>query len=136
MNQIQIYTKDSHYPSVVQHKRPTLSHLGKSFDELVKYISDELYWMDVNPEDITCIEIFNKKEHWCNYFEREAQTSLQERRNNMVDTYLKALTNQLRDIRKRLQRGSLEKLSPEELSLIQEARDILNDIITDEMEVL
>lgn len=53
----------------------------------------------------------------------------------MLEGYFKALTNQLRDIRKRVQRGSLDKLSPEALTLVKEAREILESIITDDMEM-
>ena len=54
---------------------------------------------------------------------------------HMLEGYFKALTNQLRDIRKRVQRGSLDKLSPEALALVKEAREILENIITDDMEM-
>ena len=70
MKQIQIYTKDSYYPTIIPHKRPNCSHLGKDFNELLKYIKEELYWLDIDEKDVTTIEIFDKKEQWCNYYER------------------------------------------------------------------
>ena len=73
MNQIQVYVEDSYYPTIIPHKRPTLAHCGYTFSQLIKYIKEELYWLDINEEDITTIEIFNKKQHWCNYFEKESR---------------------------------------------------------------
>lgn len=77
MTQIKVYTKEDvegcYDGTLLTHLRPRNYMTGYSFEQLLKYAKEELYWADINEEDVVGFEIFNKNEHWTNYIERECQ---------------------------------------------------------------
>lgn len=68
MTQIRVFTKEDHdggyQGTILNHLRPRAYMTAYSFDQLVKYAKEELYWADINEEDVVEFEIFNKSEHW------------------------------------------------------------------------
>lgn len=74
MTKIRIYTKEDqetgYYGTELRNLRPRRYMNGWSFSQLLKYIKEELYWEDINEDDVMTIEIFNKKEQWTNYVAR------------------------------------------------------------------
>ena len=44
--------------------RPRRYMCGWSFEQLIKYIKEELYWNDIQEEDVLEIVIVNDKEQW------------------------------------------------------------------------
>ena len=77
MTKIRVTTKeDAEYGytgTVLTHLRPRRYMTGYSFNQLMDYIREELKCNDINPEEVICIEIFNKEEHWTDYIEKEEE---------------------------------------------------------------
>ena len=75
MIKIKVFTKedvDGGYDGTeLSHLRPRRYMTGYTFEELMKYACEELYWQDIKEEDVVGFEIFDKKEHWTQYIERE-----------------------------------------------------------------
>lgn len=44
--------------------KPRMYMLDWDFKRRMAYIKKELYWEDINEEDVEAIEIANDKEHW------------------------------------------------------------------------
>ena len=44
--------------------KPRRYMCGWKFEKLIKYIEEELYWLDVEKEQVEEIVIYNEKEHW------------------------------------------------------------------------
>jgi hypothetical protein len=42
-----------------------------SFDRLMKYAKEELYWANIKQEDVVGFEIYCRREHWTQYISRE-----------------------------------------------------------------
>ena len=76
MIQIKVYTKEhvenGYDGTLLNHLRPRRYMCGYTFKQLMKYAHDELYWADIKEEDVVGFEIFDKKEHWTDYIERES----------------------------------------------------------------
>ena len=77
MIRIRVFTKEDceggYNGTELIHLRPRSYMTGYSFDELLKYAKEELYWNDINEEDVEYFEIYNKEQHWTSYTERECQ---------------------------------------------------------------
>ena len=43
----------------INHKRPTTRMLDWDFSQLLNYIKEELYWQDINEEDIEAIQLIS-----------------------------------------------------------------------------
>lgn len=75
MIQIKVYTKEDieecYDGTLLRYKRPRRYMTSYSFEQLMKYVKEELYWYDIKEEDVVAFEIFNKDEHWTEYIERE-----------------------------------------------------------------
>ena len=44
--------------------KPRRYMCGWNFDRAMKYIQEELYWNDIEKEDVEVIGFENEKEHW------------------------------------------------------------------------
>lgn len=42
-----------------------------SFDKLMKYAKEELYWSHIKQEDVAAFEIYCRREHWSKYISKE-----------------------------------------------------------------
>lgn len=77
MIKIKVFTKEDvegcYDGTILEHLRPRRYMNGYSFEQLMKYAKEELYWADIKEEDVVGFEIFNKEEHWTNYIERETK---------------------------------------------------------------
>ena len=74
MIQIKVYTKEDieggYRGTLLPLLRPRMYMLGYSFDQLMKYTKEELYWADIEEDEVMGFEIFNEREQWTNYIER------------------------------------------------------------------
>ena len=48
----------------IRHLKPRRYMCGYTFDQILKYAKEELYWLDINENDIYGFEIYSDKEHW------------------------------------------------------------------------
>ena len=65
MNIIVWYIQNnSTYYRELRHLKPRRYMCGWSFKQLLKYVSKELEWEDIEKDSICAIAIINKKEHW------------------------------------------------------------------------
>ena len=75
MTQIKVYTKEDtegcYDGTLLTHLRPRNYMTSYSFEQLMKYAKEELYWADIREEDVVGFEIYNKDQHWTNYIARE-----------------------------------------------------------------
>lgn len=75
MIKIKVFTKEDveggYDGTLLTHLRPRRYMTGYSFEQLMKYAKEELYWQDIKEEDVVGFEIFNKEEHWTQYIEKE-----------------------------------------------------------------
>lgn len=75
MIQIKVFTKEDtengYDGTLLTHLKPRSYMCGYSFEQLLKYAREELYWADIKEEEITGFEIFNKREHWVQYIGKE-----------------------------------------------------------------
>lgn len=76
MIQIKVFTKEDtengYDGTVLRNLKPRLYMCGYTFEQLIKYTKEELFWEDIKEEEITGFEIFNKNEQWCNYIGKES----------------------------------------------------------------
>ena len=65
---IKVYYNDREYNQVgsreLRNLRPRRYMCGWSFEQLIKYIKEELDWNDIKEEDVREIVIENEKEQW------------------------------------------------------------------------
>lgn len=71
MLKVKIWTTDGAHIEL-RHLRPRRYMCGYSFERMMKYIKEELYWEDIEENDVSVIEIENEREHWIQTFRREA----------------------------------------------------------------
>ena len=75
MIKIKVYTKEDekYYSNGIElrHLRPRRYMCGYSFDEIMKYVKEELYWEDIKEENVVEFEIYNKEEHWIQPIKRK-----------------------------------------------------------------
>ena len=75
MQQIKVFTKEDiagcYDGTLLNHLRPRRYMTAYTFEDLLKYARNELYWADIKEEDVVGFEIFNRKEHWTEYIERK-----------------------------------------------------------------
>ena len=69
MLQIRVYYKESKEEElcsrvVLNHLKPRRYMCAWDFEKLLDYVSEELYWEDIEKDSVEEIEIFNKKEQW------------------------------------------------------------------------
>ena len=76
MTKIKVYTKeDMEYGSTgteLRMLRPRTYMTSYSFEQLMKYTKEELYWADIKEEDVVGFTIYNKEQHWVQNIERSA----------------------------------------------------------------
>lgn len=48
----------------LHHLKPRRYMLGWDFKQLLKYVSKELYWNDLEENDIETIELYDDSEYW------------------------------------------------------------------------
>jgi hypothetical protein len=68
MLKIKVWYNDREYNEVcvreLRNLRPRRYMCGWSFEQLIKYIKEELYWNDIQVEDVREIVIKNEREQW------------------------------------------------------------------------
>lgn len=66
MLKIKVWVKENQesYSQELRNLRPRRYMCGWDFERLLKYVEDELYWLDINEDDIEEIVIYNEKEQW------------------------------------------------------------------------
>ena len=70
---ISVWYKDEDgdfYKRELRNLKPRNYMLGYSFERLLKYISNELYWKDIPEESVTSIHIACKEQWWEKAIER------------------------------------------------------------------
>lgn len=77
MIKIRVITKEDidggYRGTELRNLKPRRYMCGLSFEQLLQYIKEELYWEDIKEDDVMEIEIFNKKEQWTDYVAREGR---------------------------------------------------------------
>ena len=72
MLKVKVSYVDENGQSVYNHElrnlRPRRYMCGWSFDRMMKYIKEELYWDDIKEDSVTSITIENEREHWVQGF--------------------------------------------------------------------
>jgi hypothetical protein len=65
---IKVWYNDREYNEVglkeLRNLRPRRYMCGWSFEQLIKYIKEELHWNDIEEEDVIEIVIENEREQW------------------------------------------------------------------------
>ena len=51
---------NKYYWTEIHHKRPRAYMTGYTFEQLMKYVKEELYWQDINEEEVLGFEITDK----------------------------------------------------------------------------
>lgn len=66
MLKIKVWVKENQesYSQELRNLRPRRYMCGWDFERLLKYVEDELYWLDINEDDVEEIVIYNEKEQW------------------------------------------------------------------------
>ena len=66
MLKIKAWVKENQesYSQELRNLRPRRYMCGWDFERLLKYVEDELYWLDINEDDVEEIVIYNEKEQW------------------------------------------------------------------------
>lgn len=76
MIKIKVFTREDeeggYNGTELTHLRPRAYMTGYSFETLMKYAREELYWADIPEDEVVGFEIFNKEDHWTDYISREA----------------------------------------------------------------
>ena len=74
MTQIKVFTHEDvnggYDGTLLTHLRPRNYMTGYSFNQLMKYAREELFWADINEYDVVGFEIYNRDEHWTTYIGR------------------------------------------------------------------
>lgn len=62
MIKIYVVTEENRktYFTEIHHKRPRAYMTGYSFEQLMKYVKEELYWQEIDENDVLGFEITNK----------------------------------------------------------------------------
>lgn len=63
MLKVYVWTKESRKVEL-NYLKPRNYMCGWPFERAMKYIKNELYWNDINPEDVDVIVFENETEHW------------------------------------------------------------------------
>ena len=63
MTKVYAWTKDNRKVEI-RHKRPQRYMNGWDFKRALKYIEEELYWNDLEKDEIEVITFENEDEHW------------------------------------------------------------------------
>lgn len=75
MLKIKVWYNDREYNELgsreLRNLRPRRYMCGWSFEQLIKYIKEELYWNDIKVEDVIEIVIENEKERWMQNIARQ-----------------------------------------------------------------
>lgn len=74
MIKVRVWYKDENGESGLRELRnlkPRRYMCGWDFERCMKYISEELYWEDIKPEQVEVIEFQNEKEQWLQVIKRE-----------------------------------------------------------------
>lgn len=69
MTQIKVFTHEDIDGTVLSHLRPRPYMTSYSLKQLIDYTRKELYWNDIDVNDVVAFEIFNKYEHWTVYID-------------------------------------------------------------------
>ena len=66
MLKIKVWVKENQesYPQELRNLRPRRYMCGWNFERLLKYVEDELYWLDIDEDNIEEIVIYDEKEQW------------------------------------------------------------------------
>ena len=66
MLKIKVWVKENQesYSQELRNLRPRRYMCGWDSERLLKYVEDELYWLDINEDDVEEIVIYNEKEQW------------------------------------------------------------------------
>lgn len=66
MLKIKVWVEENQesYSQELRNLRPRRYMCGWDFERLLKYVEDELYWLDINEDDIEEIVIYDEKEQW------------------------------------------------------------------------
>ena len=66
MIKIRIWVKENQesYSQELRNLKPRRYMTSWSFEKLLKYIENELYWLDIEKEAVEEIVIYNEKEQW------------------------------------------------------------------------
>lgn len=66
MLKIKVWVKENQqiYSQELRCLRPRRYMCSWDFKKLLKYVEDELYWLDINKDDVEEIVIYNEKEQW------------------------------------------------------------------------
>ena len=51
--------------------KPRRYMCGWSFEQMIKYTKEELYWKDIDVESVSSFEIVCEKEHWVQSINKE-----------------------------------------------------------------
>ena len=74
MIQIKVYTQEDREQlttgTTLRNLRPRRYMCGYTFEQLLKYTKEELYWEDIKEEDVVSFEIFDKENHWLQPIEK------------------------------------------------------------------
>lgn len=76
MTKIKIWYQDDNGESCsyeFNHLKPRIYMCGYTFNQLMKYIKNELYWTDIKPEQVTEIIIFNERYQWQQIIKRDGE---------------------------------------------------------------
>lgn len=55
----------------LNHLRPRMYMCEWSFEQMIKYTKEELYWKDIDVENVSSFEIVCEKEHWVQNIHKE-----------------------------------------------------------------
>lgn len=68
MIQIRVITKEDveggYNGTILRNLKPRRYMASYTFQEMMKYVKEELYWEDIQEDEVVEFEIFNKKEQW------------------------------------------------------------------------
>ena len=66
MIKIKVWVKENQesYCEELRNLRPRRYMCGWDYEKLLKYVGEELYWSDINEDDVEEIVIYDEKEQW------------------------------------------------------------------------
>ena len=66
MLKIKVWVKENQesYSQELRNLRPRRYMCGWDFERLLKYVEDELYWLDIDKNNVEEIVIYDEKEQW------------------------------------------------------------------------
>lgn len=75
MIQIRVITKEDveggYKGTILRNLKPRRYMTSYTFQELMKYVKEELYWEDIQEDDVVEFEIFDKKGQWTDFIWKE-----------------------------------------------------------------